>query len=55
MTVHYLDNRDLPRIPEKRFLELKKWHLEKVAMSKALDENPHQSLDEIRKRLRPKE
>ena len=47
----YLDDRDLPRIPEKRFLGLKRWHLMKVQVSKELDKNPHESLRAIRRRL----
>lgn len=33
----YLDDRDLPRIPERKFLKLKRWHKLKVAVSKELD------------------
>lgn len=33
----YLDDRDLPRIPEGKFLKLKRWHKLKVAVSKELD------------------
>jgi hypothetical protein len=33
----YLDDRDLPRIPEGKFLKLKRWHKLKVAISKELD------------------
>lgn len=33
----YLDDRDLPRIPEGRFLKLKRWHKLKVAVSQELD------------------
>jgi hypothetical protein len=47
----YLDDHDLPRIPESKFLPLKQWHLRKVQMSKELDGNPHESLRTMRKRL----
>lgn len=47
----YLDDRDLPRIPERRFLQLKQWHLRKVRMSKELDKNPHESRRIMRRRL----
>lgn len=39
----YLDVRDLPRIPEREFLKLKQWHLQKVAQSKTLDQDPFAS------------
>lgn len=48
----YLDTRDLPNIPDRRFLKLKRWHLEKVAVSRELDENPHESIRSIKRRLR---
>lgn len=48
----YLDNRDLPRIPERKFLKLKQWHLLKVSMSRSLDDNPGESLRSIRQQLR---
>jgi hypothetical protein len=48
----YLDTRDLPNIPDRRFLKLKRRHLEKVAVSKELDKNPHESIFSIRRRLR---
>jgi hypothetical protein len=48
----YLDTLDLPNISDRRFLKLKRWHLEKVAVSKELDDNPHQSVRSIRRRLR---
>ena len=40
----YFDTRDLPGIPEKKFLVLKRWHLLKVALSKQLDINPYEPL-----------
>jgi len=43
----YLDDRDLPRIPEKLFLRLKQWHLLKVEASKELSRNPHQSIPDL--------
>lgn len=33
----YLDDQELPRIPERYFLITKKWHLDKVAASRSLD------------------
>jgi hypothetical protein len=48
----YLDDRDLPRLAERRFLKLKQWHLQKVAISRELDANPLESLRSIRNRLR---
>ena len=47
----YLDVRDLPRIPEAKFLKLKQWHLKKVGMSKELDKNPYEKLREMGERL----
>lgn len=35
----YLDERDLPPIPENQFIRLKKWHAQKLAQSKSIDEN----------------
>lgn len=48
----YLDTRDLPNISDRRFLKLKRWHLEKVAISKELDDNPHESIRSIKRRMR---
>lgn len=48
----YLDTRDLPNISDRRFLKLKRWHLEKVAVSRELDDNPHESISSIKRRLR---
>ncbi len=48
----YLDDRDLPRIPEKKFLWLKQWHLQKVAISKRLDRDPFTPLRSIREELK---
>jgi hypothetical protein len=48
----YLDTRDLPNIPDRRFLKLKRWHLEKVAVSRELDDNPHESIRSIKHRLK---
>lgn len=47
----YLDSRELPKIPERRFLELKRWHLEKMAVSRELDDNCHESIRSIKSRL----
>lgn len=48
----YLDDRDLPRIEERRFLKLKRWHQQKVAISRELSRNPHESVRSIKRRLR---
>jgi hypothetical protein len=40
----YLDAADLPRIPEDQSLLLKRRHLQKMAVAKALELNPHRSL-----------
>lgn len=48
----FFEDRDLPRIPERQFLPLKQWHKQKVAISKALDSRPLDSLRSVRKRLR---
>lgn len=48
----YLDTRDLPNVPDRRFLKLKRWHLEKVAVSRELDNNPHESIRSVKRRLR---
>lgn len=48
----YLDSRSLPKIPERRFLRLKRWHLEKVAVSRELDDHCHESIRSIKRRLR---
>jgi hypothetical protein len=47
----YLEEEDLPRIPEARFLELKRWYLLKVQISQELDKNPNESIRRIRTRL----
>jgi hypothetical protein len=47
----YLDANDLPRIPEARSLWLKQRHLLKLAVSRALERNPHQSLWWLRLKL----
>jgi hypothetical protein len=46
----YLDDRDLPRIPESKFLKLKRWHQLKVAISKELDHDLN-SVRSIRQRF----
>jgi len=33
----YLDQGDLPPIPEKRFIDLKRWHMKKLSESRAID------------------
>jgi len=47
----YLDATDLPRIPEARSLWLRQRHLLKLALTKALERNPHQSLWWLRIKL----
>ncbi|MBI4965459.1 MAG: hypothetical protein HY913_19435 [Desulfomonile tiedjei] len=47
----YLDSADLPTIRNRKFARLKQAHLRKVAYSKCLDNNPHESLRSIKKRL----
>ena len=51
LTNAYLDDRDLPHVPEHRFLELKRWHLIKLDLSKEIDKNPHDPLWLIRLRV----
>lgn len=41
----------LPKIPDNRFLQLKQWHLQKIAVSKELDKTPFKSIKDIRKSL----
>ena len=40
----FLDVAELPRIPENQSLVLKRHHLQKIAISKALELNPHQAI-----------
>jgi hypothetical protein len=47
----YLDDRDLPRIPEGKFLKLKRWHKLKVAVSQELDHDLS-SIRHIKRRLK---
>ena len=47
----YLDAADLPRIPESESLRFKQRHLLKLALAKALEQNPHQSLWWLRVKL----
>jgi hypothetical protein len=47
----YLDAADLPRIPEAMSLLLKQRHLLKLAMARALEQNPHQALWWLRIKL----
>ncbi|MDP9454680.1 MAG: hypothetical protein CYG60_19915 [Actinobacteria bacterium] len=47
----YLDDRDLPRIPEGKFLKLKRWHKLKVAVSRELDHD-FSSVRSIKRRLK---
>ena len=46
----YLDDRNLPRIPESKFLKLKRWHKLKVAVSKEMDHDLS-SVRRIQRRL----
>lgn len=41
----------LPKIPDASFLQLKQWHLQKIAVSRELDKKPFESIASIRKRL----
>ncbi len=47
----FFEDPDLIRIPEKKFLKMKQWHLMKVAVSKALDKDPGQSVGRLRREL----
>jgi hypothetical protein len=47
----YLDATDLPRIPEAQSLWLKQRHMLKLALTRALERNPHQSLWWLRIKL----
>ncbi|MEW6574010.1 MAG: hypothetical protein AB1374_10315 [Bacillota bacterium] len=47
----YLEDYDLPRIPESKFLKVKRWHLIKVAISRELDKNPHDPIWLVRLKL----
>lgn len=47
----YLDAADLPRIPEASSLHLKQRHLLKLALTRALEQNPHQALWWLRIKL----
>lgn len=49
---HCFETADLPRIPERRFLRLKQWHLRKVAISRALDSQPLEPLRRLKRKLR---
>ena len=55
LRVEYENTDSLPKIPESRFLKLKKYHLQKVAISKALDKTPHTSIKQIKRQLREQE
>lgn len=48
----HLDRAHLPTIPDARFLRTKQWHKRKVALSRALDEQPHKPLREIKSELK---
>ncbi len=41
----------LPKIPDTRFLKLKQWHLQKVAVSRELSKHPFESLSSIRRKF----
>jgi hypothetical protein len=42
----------LPKIPDSRFLKLKQWHLQKVAISREISGHPFEDISSIKKRLR---
>jgi hypothetical protein len=42
----------LPKIPDSRFLKLKQWHLQKVAISRELSNHPFETVSAIKKRLK---
>lgn len=41
----------LPKIPDSRFLKLKQWHLQKVAISRELSSHPFASTSELRRKF----
>lgn len=47
----YSQTQSIPKIPDTRFLELKQWHLRKVAMSKEMEKSPFLSIRDISKRI----
>jgi len=51
MRTEYGRTNALPKIPDSRFLNLKQWHLQKVAISRELNQRPFDSLSNIKKRL----
>jgi len=47
----YLDDTDLPKIPEHRFNKLKRKHLIKIAVRTSLSRNPHRPIRSIKREL----
>lgn len=47
----YSQTQSIPKIPDSRFLELKQWHLRKVAMSREMEKSPFLSIRDISKRI----
>jgi len=41
----------LPKIPDSKFLELKQWHLQKVAISRELNKRPFESISSIKRKF----
>lgn len=41
----------LPKIPDARFLKLKQWHLQKIAISRELNKHPFESLSSVKKKF----
>lgn len=41
----------LPKIPDSRFLKLKQWHLQKVAVSRELNKHPFESISSIKRKF----
>lgn len=52
MRSEYVRTGALPKIPDSKFLPLKQWHLQKVAVSRELDKNPFEPIKKIQKRLK---
>lgn len=47
----YLDTEHLPTIPDRKFLKLKRRHLQKVALSHEIDRDPWASIASLRRRV----
>lgn len=48
----YARTQTLPKILEARFLRLKQWHLQKIAVSRELDKTPFEPISSIKERLK---